>query len=162
MSNVSIRELFFSWHGTIGRGSWWLGVCALVGGTIVGLIALGVLLLWIAPIGPVAVKTFTTANGLQAENRTSVAMNVAGAIWLLAAVVCFMMLSAKRLRDARISPALLALVPLPILLVVGLPLIREPSPGGDALAILLVALACYGPLWVVLGFKPSAARDPLI
>lgn len=89
-------------------------------------------------------------------------MNVAGATWLLAAVVCFMMLSAKRLRDARVSLAVLALVPLPILLIVGLPLIREPPLGGDATALLLVTLACYGPLWVVLGFKPSKARGPLI
>ncbi|RIY02453.1 DUF805 domain-containing protein [Aureimonas flava] len=153
---MTLATLFFTFRGTIGRTQWWLGIYGLLVAGVAAFVLLGFLLLYAVPIGAVTVETASTADRVT-QTRTSPAFNFAIGLLAVGSVAMFLALSAKRLRDAGAPLGLLALAVVPLVFAGALPFLVDP-PGAAALPVLAVSLACFVPLWAILGFRAGRRR----
>lgn len=154
LSAQGFRFLFRTDEGRIGRQVWWLGTILLV--SIVIVFALG----WLA-LSPYAHRTLDVRKFYDPMTFVSYAYLIVYAFAVLLIAVCYVNLSAKRLRDGGIQPGLAGAAPLAIFLALAAhwlqPRVAEVFPTLLLVAIDLAALGVV--LWQVylLGVRASEA-----
>lgn len=154
LSAQGFRFLFRTDEGRIGRQVWWLGTILLV--SIVIVLALG----WLA-LSPYAHRTLDERKLLDTMTLVSYTYLMMYAFAVLLIAVCYVNLSAKRLRDGGVLPGLAGAAPLAIFLALAAhwlqPRVAEVFPYALLVVIDLLALGVI--LWqaYLLGFRASEA-----
>lgn len=154
LSAEGFRFLFRTDEGRIGRQVWWLGTVLLV--SIVVVLALG----WLA-LSPYAHRTLDERKLFDTMTLVSYTYLMIYAFAVLLVAVCYVNLSAKRLRDIGALPGLAGAAPLAIFLGLAAhwlqPRVAEVFP--YALLLFIDLLVAGIVLWQVywLGIRASEA-----
>lgn len=155
LSAEGFRFLFRTDEGRIGRQVWWLGTLMLV--SIVVVLALG----WLA-LSPYAHRSLDERKFFDTMTFVSYAYLTIYAFAVLLIAVCYVNLSAKRLRDIGVLPGLAGLAPLAIFLALAAhwlqPRVADVFP--YALLIFIDLLAAGVVLWQVYWLGIRAGEAP--